>query len=289
MGLQEILWTLQNFPQNWQNFLDVFLVGSIVFLILKLVRGTRAATLLRGIIIFLIGIWALSGVLNLQAFSWLLRNTLTALIIAVPVIFQDDLRRWLDQLGRIGLLGGASSLSEANRNVLVQEIADAARSLSRQRHGALMVIERDTGLQEYIDSGVRMDSIVTSALLQTSFFPNTPLHDGAIIIRGERIVAGACTLPVSGARRLPDRSMGLRHRSALGLSEVSDAVVVVVSEETGRISVVEGRRFIRGVDYERLVLILSEYIKPPQRSGMTALLSGIQRTLRRIGLLDSVI
>src|SRR5690606_3386024 len=132
---------------------------------------------------------------------------------------------------------------------------------SRRRHGALIVMERETGLQEYIESGVPVDSAVTSELLQTIFFPNTALHDGAVIIRRDRIVAAACTLPISTARHLPDRQMGLRHRAALGISEVSDAVAIVVSEETGRISVVVGGRFIRGIDAERLAMILGEYIR----------------------------
>jgi diadenylate cyclase len=261
VGLQEILWAVENLLGSWQNVLDVLLVAAVFFLILQLVRGTRAATLLRGIAVVLLILWMLSFLLNLRAFSWLLSRTLTALSIALPVIFQEELRRWLDRLGRFVPLFGEEAIRQDEREGLIQHIADAARQLARRRHGALIVLERETGLQEYIESGVRLDSKVTSELLQTIFFPNTALHDGAVIVRNNRALAAACTLPISTARHMPDPHMGLRHRAALGISEVSDAVAVVVSEETGRISVVVGSRFIRGIDAERLAMILGEYVR----------------------------
>lgn len=277
MGLQEVLWTIANLPRSWQNILDVLLVAIVFFLILQMVRGTRAATLLRGITMLLIVLWALSAVLNLRAFSWLFSKTLTALVVAVPVIFQEELRHWLDRLGRFAPLVGEESVGETEREHLLSEICDATRFLSRRRHGALIVLERETGLQEYVDTGVAMDSVVSSALLQTTFFPNTALHDGAVILRKDRIVAGACTLPISTARHLPDQRMGLRHRAALGISEVSDAVTVVISEETGNISVVVGGRFIQRIDVERLRMILGEYIREPTLSRMTLLFNQIRR------------
>jgi len=260
MGLQEILWTLESLPGSWQNVLDILLVASVFFLILLLVRGTRAATLLRGIAIVIVLVWGLSALLNLQAFSWLLSRTLTALVVAVPVIFQDELRRWLDRVGRFMPLVAAGTLPQDVTDEMIAEIVDAVRLLARRRHGALIVLERDTGLSDYVESGVKLNAEVTSALLQTTFFPNTALHDGAVIIRGGRLAAAACTMPISAARRLPDRQMGLRHRAALGISEVSDSVAVIVSEETGRISIVVSGRFIRGIDADRLAIILGEYI-----------------------------
>ena len=262
MSIQELLWTIQNLPQNWQNILDVLLVASVFFGILQLVRGERAATLLRGIAIVVVSVWVLSIVLNLLAFSWLLSRTLTGVAIALPVIFQEELRRWFDRIGRFVQTRGDEAAPGALGNPITA-ICDATQMLSRRRHGALIVLEREIGIQEYIDSGILIDGAVTSELLQTTFFPNTALHDGAVIIRGERLVAAACTLPISSARLLPDSHMGLRHRAALGISEVSDTVTVVVSEETGRISVVVNGRFIRGIDAERLAMILGEYI--PQR------------------------
>lgn len=276
MGLQEIWWSIQNLLGSWRNVFDVLLVAAVFFLILQLVRGTRAATLLRGIGVVLLFLWSLSFLLNLQAFSWLLSRTLTALSIALPVIFQEELRRWLDRLGRVVPLIGQESVPLDERDTLIQQISDAARYMSRRRHGALIVLERETGLQEYVESGVRLDSVATSELIQTIFFPNTPLHDGAVIIRGVRIVAAACTLPISTVRHMPDRQMGLRHRASLGISEVSDAVAVIVSEETGRISVVVGGRFIRGIDAERLAMILGEYVRE-RSSGGRRLLSWLPR------------
>ncbi len=267
MGLREILWAIENLLGSWQNILDVLLVAAIFFSILQMVRGTRAATLLRGIAVVLLILWMLSFLLSLRAFSWLLSRALTALSIALPVIFQEELRRWLDRVGRSLPFFGEEAIRQDEREALIAEIVEAARHLSRQRHGALIVLERETGLQEYIESGVMIDSRVTSELLQTIFFPNTALHDGAVIIRHNRAVAAACTLPISAARYMPEPQMGLRHRAALGITEVSDAVAVVVSEETGRISVVVGGRFIRGIDAERLTMILNEYVRQrhPQR------------------------
>lgn len=277
MGLQEVLWTIQNLPQSWQNILDLFLVGAMFFVILKAVKGTRAATLLRGIGVVLSLVFLLSTLFNLQAFSWVLTRILTGIAIALPVIFQDELRRWLDRLGR--MLSTTTDESDPNnRDDLIHEITNAVKNLSRRRHGALIVIERETGLQEFAESGVPVDSIITSELLQTIFFPNTALHDGAVILRENRIVAAACTMPISTARRLPDQSMGLRHRAALGISEVSDGVIIVVSEETGRISLVINGRFIRGLDPERLNMILQEYV---QQKEQTPLLAWIQQRLSR--------
>ncbi len=267
MGFREILWATENLLSSWQNVLDVLLVAGIFFLILQLVRGTRAATLLRGFAIALLLLWSLSFLLNLRAFSWLLSRTLTAFSIALPVIFQEELRRWLDQLGRFVPFRGREVTPTSDRERLIDQVCDAVRFMARRRHGALIVLERETGLQEYIESGVALDAEVTSELLQTIFFPNTALHDGAVIVRGNRAVAAACTLPISTARQLPDRQMGLRHRASLGISEVSDAVAIVVSEETGRISVVVGGRFIRGIDADRLAMILGEYIRLGQPGG----------------------
>lgn len=282
MGLQEILWAIENLPANWQNVLDVLLVATIFFLILQLVRGTRAATLLRGIAVALLLLWTLSFLLNLRAFSWLLSRTLTALSIALPVIFQEELRRWLDRLGRFVPIFGEEGVRHDEREVLIEQICDAARYLSRRRQGALIVLERETGLQEYVESGIRLDAVASSKLLQTVFFPGTALHDGAVIIRHSRVVAAACTLPISTIRHMPDPQMGLRHRAALGISEVSDAVAVVVSEETGRISVVVGGRFIRGLDVERLAMILGEYVRQRQdRRGLAGWLSPVRHSRPR--------
>jgi diadenylate cyclase len=259
VGLQEILWTLQNLPTSWQNILDILLVTAAFSALLLVVRGTRAATLLRGIGVVLLILWGLSLLLNLQAFGWLLGRTISALAIALPVIFQEELRRWLDRVGRIIPVDTDDPLRNLEQ-MLIDEISEAARQMSRRKHGALIVIERDSGLQEYIDSGIEVDALVSSALLQTTFFPNTALHDGAAIIRGNRLVAAACTLPLSSAPRLPEAHMGMRHRAALGIAEASDALAIVVSEQTGRITLVEGGHFFRAADADRLAEILRDHL-----------------------------
>lgn len=277
MSLTEILWAIGSLPRNWQNVLDVLLVASIFFAILQVVRGTRAATLLRGIGILSILVWTLSAMLNLRAFTWLLGRTLTALAVALPVIFQDELRHWLDRLGRTMPFVGREALLEDDRTLMMNEIRDAVYHLSRRRHGALIVIERETGLQEYIETGTLLNAHLSSDLLQTIFFPSTTMHDGAIIMRGSQVIAGACTLPVSAARHLPDKQMGLRHRAALGISEVSDAVTVVISEETGRISLVVNGRFQK-IDAERVGKVIGEYIRPPSVSRLSAFLRRVSLT-----------
>jgi diadenylate cyclase len=231
----DILWALQNLPRSWLNILDVLLVALVFFLILQWVRGTRAATVLRGIGIVLILVWSLSTLLNLQAFSWLLSRTLTALAVALPVIFQEELRRWLDRVGRVLTLPQAEDKNPVAQQGMISEIADAARYLSRRRHGALIVLERDTGLQEYAESGVGLDAMVSRLSRPLSF--RAALH-GAAILRGDNF-AGAYTLPIS-SRQLPDSQMGRgchHHRHP----EVSDAVSSSF-RRAGRISVVVGGR-----------------------------------------------
>jgi diadenylate cyclase len=257
--MREILWTIESFPQDWRNILDVLLVALILFVIFQLVRGTYAATLLRGIVILLVLVWLLSVLLNLRGFTWLLSHTLTALAIALPVIFQPELRRALNQLGRLNSFLGLDAAVIGAHDESIEAVCHAVGFLARRRHGALIVFERETGLQEYIDTGVRLSARVTSELLQTTFFPNTALHDGAVIVRGNQIAAGACVLPLSTSLRLPDQLMGLRHRAALGISEVSDAIAVVVSEQTGQISLAVDGRFIRGLDAQRLAMMLRQY------------------------------
>lgn len=257
--MREILWALESFPQDWRNILDVLLVALIIFTLFRLVRGTHAATLLRGIVVLLVLVWLFSALLNLRGFTWLLSHTLTALAIALPVIFQPELRRALDQLGRFSSLLGLDAAASSAHNEAIDAVCHAAGLLMRRRHGSLIVFERETGLQEYMDTGVALNAHVTSELLQTTFFPKTALHDGAVIIRGNVVRAGACVMPLSSSMRSPGQHLGLRHRAALGISEVSDAIAIVVSEETGNISLAVEGRFIRGLDTTRLAMMLHQY------------------------------
>lgn len=248
--MSDVLWAITQLEPV--DILDILLVALVFYIILLLIRGTQAVQLLRGIIVLVIGI-LVSSVLPLPAFKWLMRNSLTPLLVAIPVIFQPELRRALERLGRAG--GFINRPREAVMTLVVTEIARACRRLSEQGHGALIVLERSTGLQDYIETGIRLDARITVDLILTIFFPNTALHDGAIIIREERIVAGACVLPLSEHIRA-DRHFGTRHRAALGITEQTDAIAVVVSEETGTISVAQNGRMVRRLDERRLRSIL---------------------------------
>lgn len=257
---------------DWVAVLDILLVTLIIFAILRLVRDTQAVALLRGVIIFIALIALLSSLEVLPAFSWLVRITLPALLLAIPVIFAPEIRRALERLGRVGprMDGtGPSSRRYSDLEETIKAVVGASTRLSNRKHGALIVMQRYDSLQDFIETGVKMEADVSSELLLQIFYPNTPLHDGAVIISGKCLVAAACVLPLSASgvlSRSPERQFGLRHRAALGISEVADAVAVVVSEETGSISVVHGGRMIRRLDPERLENILLALYRSFQRS-----------------------
>jgi diadenylate cyclase len=262
---------------DWLAVLDILLVTLVIYGLLALVRGTQAVVLLRGIIILVVATVLLTSFLQLPAFSWLLRNALPALLIAVPVIFAPEIRRALERLGRAGA-GININTREAEIEQVVEAIASAAVRLSERRHGALMVIERQVGLKDRADTGVHLDAAVTVELLVQIFYPNTPLHDGAVILKGSRILAAACIMPLTSGENITDRQMGLRHRAALGISEVSDAVAVVVSEETGAISVAHNGRMIQRLDAPRLRHILTAFYRPRGSGG--GFLNRLRRLLR---------
>lgn len=253
--------------------LDVLLVTVIFFIILRWLRDTQALVLLRGVLLVIALISLLTSLEVLPAFSWLMRTTLPALLFVIPVIFAPEIRRALERLGRAGtILNGGRGTSTEIQDTISAVVSATAR-LSDRRHGALIVLQRNDSLEEYINSGVHMDSDVSPELLLQIFYPNTPLHDGAAIIVGSKMVSASSVLPLSASGVLsksPERQMGLRHRAALGISEVSDAVAVVVSEEIGSISVVNAGRMIRRLDAERLENILRALYRPSQPvSGIT--------------------
>jgi diadenylate cyclase len=264
---------------DWLSVVDIVLVATVFFAVLALVRGTQAVVLLRGVILLIIIIALLTSFLRLSAFSWLLRNALPALLLAVPVIFQPELRRALERLGRASTLP-IFGARESEAMAVVQALAVAAERLSGLRLGSLIVIEREAGLQEYIDTGIRLDAVVTTELLVQIFYVNTPLHDGAVILRGGRVAAAGCVMPLSTSTLL-DKQMGLRHRAAIGVSEATDAVAVVVSEETGIISVAHNGRIIRRLDAGRLKNILLAFYRPRQPAGRGGLVGWAGRTFSR--------
>lgn len=246
------------------DVIDILLVTLIIFGVLMLIRGTRAVQVLRGLLVLGAIVFLLAQIFELRAFSWLVDNMLPVLLIAIPVIFQPELRRALEQLGLAGRY--LRLFKRDDTNPVVVAFKEAALRLSQRRHGALVVFEQDTGLQEYIDTGVILDADPSPELFLTIFNKNTELHDGAIIIRENKLIAAACVLPLSTSS-LSDRQMGLRHRAALGISEVSDAVAVVVSEETGQVSIAHNGRILRRQDIARLDTILHAFLTGPRQPG----------------------
>jgi len=251
---------------SWLSVLDIMLVTLIFFGLLYTLRDTQAMVLLRGVILLVVFITLLTSLVELPAFSWLSRNALPALLLAIPVIFAPEIRRTLERLGRAGTLWPIAVRSEsAALEEMIHAVVSATARLSARQHGALIILQRLDSLEEFLQTGVQMYARVTPELLLQIFYPNTPLHDGAVIIVGDEVVAAACVMPLSASgilNRSPERQMGLRHRAALGTSEASDAIAVVVSEETGGISIAHAGRMLRRLDPDRLENILIAFFRP---------------------------
>lgn len=254
--MQDVLWVLSHI--QLADVVDILLVAIVFYLLFFLAQGTQAVQLLRGVVLVILATFLASQMLPFKAFSWLIQAALPALLIAIPVIFQPELRRALERLGRTGSFLGRLQQEEVLEQV-VDEVARAAHRMASQRHGALIVFERETGLQEYIETGVPVNADVRAELLRTIFHPNTALHDKAVIIRDNRIAAAGCMLPVTHSTQY--RGMGTRHRAAIGLTEESDSLVVVVSEETGIISVAHNGRIVRRLDINRLRSVLLAFFQ----------------------------
>ncbi|WP_028609715.1 diadenylate cyclase CdaA [Paenibacillus harenae] len=254
-----------------KDIIDVGIVSFIIYKMILLVRGTRAVQLLKGIFL-LVAVWALSTWFNLYTLKWLMNQLFTLGIFTVLIIFQPELRRVLEQLGR-GKLFARSYAQE--RNVVSEQIdgvIKAVRFMAERKIGALIVFERSTGLSELVESGIQMESKITSELLINIFTPNTPLHDGAVIIRGNQIMAAGCYLPLS-ENPFISKELGTRHRAAIGVSEVTDAISVTVSEETGQISLSLGGMIVRDINEESLISKLFDELTPntngPNKERMT--------------------
>lgn len=226
---------------------DMLILFAAIYWALLLIRGTTAMTVLRGVGVLLIGAFALSRLLDLVVINWIVSNAVTGLLIAMVVIFQPEIRRALEQLGRTGL---RSALRTDERRDVLDLVVRGVGHLARQRLGALVVLERETGLQEVIETGIPVDADLSVELLLSVFVSNSPLHDGAVVVQGDRIVAAGCTLPLSETS-LP-AEYGMRHRAAVGLTERTDAVVVVVSEERGVMALSAGGRLAPALDETRM-------------------------------------
>ena len=239
---------LQRPPITWWDVLDIVIVSILVYELLKLIRGTRAVQMAIGIAA-VVGLFYLSQGLHLETLNWLIRNISGYVVFAVIVLLQADIRRALVHLGRGRLFRRLEGKSADDDTV--EELVVATTTLSAKKTGAIIVIERSIGLRNYIESGITLDANLTYDLLVSIFQPTSPLHDGAVIVQGDRIAAAACFLPLTINPRL-NRELGSRHRAAIGVTEENDAVAIVVSEETGKISVVEDGDLEHDIDSERL-------------------------------------
>ena len=260
---------------NWVNVIDLALVTLIFFSIFLLLRDTQAILLLRGVFLLIVLVSLLTSLDVLPAFSWLVRSALPALLLAIPVVFAPEIRRTLERLGRAGSIR-PTRMTSSSAQEAIKSVVNASARLADRKHGALIVMRRMDSLEEYIKTGVPLGAQITPEILLQIFYPNTPLHDGAVIISGGCLEAASCVMPLSSSGVLassPERQMGLRHRAALGISEVTDAVAVVVSEETGNISVVHGGRMIRRLDADRLENILRAFYRPlEEKKGLVGFL-----------------
>ncbi|MCL6454984.1 MAG: diadenylate cyclase CdaA [Alicyclobacillus sp.] len=258
--MNEWLSTIEKF--SVLDAIDIAIVAYVLYRVMLLIRGTRALQLLKGVIVILLAT-GLSSVFHLTTVNWLLNKILTLGLFAIPVVFQPELRRALEQLGRGGFF--AMSFWTAGQTdqsaQLIGEVVKAAQVLSKAKIGALMVLERNTGLSEYIETGTLIEGRVSSQLLINTFIPNTPLHDGAVVMRGMRLVSAGCFLPLTDNRNL-DKELGTRHRAALGVTEQSDAVAVVVSEETGKVSVAVDGVLTRDLNENALYNLLHTLLSP---------------------------
>jgi diadenylate cyclase len=257
-------WDRLNPLRNPENLLDIVLVALLFWWLLGVIQGTRAVQLLRGITILLILAFSVEALLPLQTLGWLLVNVIRpALFVAIPVLFQPELRRALERLGRTDVFTRRPFSTGSNDlATTVNVVVRAAAQLAKQKTGALIVIERAIGLQEYADRGVVLDARLSVPLLHNIFFTNSPLHDLAVIVRENRVLAANVVLPLS-ENIFGTPSYGSRHRAALGISEVSDAIAIVVSEETGTIAVAVNGRMVRRLSEERLRKLLAELLDVP--------------------------
>lgn len=253
---------------NWLSVVDILLVAVVVFFLLYMLRDTKALVLMRGVLFLIVVISLLSSLRVLPAFSWLIANTLPTMLLAIPVIFAPEIRRVLERLGRTGSILAQDNLSTEMERIILN-VVQASRRIAERKYGGLIVFSRLDSLQAYIETGVRLGATVNPETLIQIFYPKTPLHDGAIIITEEVIAAAGCVLPLSSSGVLeesPERSMGLRHRAALGVAEESDAVAVVISEETGIVSLAYNGKIDKYVPLDELQGKLNGFFQPDQSS-----------------------
>ena len=254
--MDQITALLQRPPVNWWDVIDILVVSILIYEGLKLIRGTRAAQMALGSAVVLLLFYA-SQRFPLQTVNWVIRNVFVYVGFAAIVLFQSDIRRALSHMGRAPFFRYLAGTKESDETL--EEVLTAAGLLAKGRVGALIVLEREIGLRNYVESGIPLDAAVSYDLLTTIFHPGAPMHDGAVIIQENRVAAAACFLPLTVSPTF-DRELGTRHRAAIGVTEESDAVAVVVSEERGEVSVAVDGRIERGLTPERLRARLHELV-----------------------------
>ena len=250
---------------TWNNFsiaLDILIIWYLVYRLIMLIRGTKAVQLAKGIVfIFIVRI--IAGLLQLHAVTYIVDQIVSWAVIGIIVIFQPEIRRGLERLGRTPIFSGRGESAHAKSVKMVQELDKAIQYMSKRRIGALITVQQDTGLDDYIETGIKLDADITGELLINIFIPNTPLHDGAVIINNNRIAVAAAYLPLSDSSMIPKR-LGTRHRAAVGISEVTDAVTIVVSEETGGVTITKNARFLLDLTREEYLKYLNAQLVPKE-------------------------
>ncbi|HSK68272.1 MAG TPA: diadenylate cyclase CdaA [Candidatus Limnocylindria bacterium] len=256
-SIESFFWNLFNRVQ-FRDVIDILIIAFLLYRVFQLTRQTRAGQVFKGFLLLILVSW-LANLLGFKALNWLLMNVVSNGAVVLLILFQPELRRALEQFGRRAKMGHPSDSADAQDRI-ISEITQSVLSLSRRRVGALLVFEQRTGLRDFIDTGTTLDSAISSSLIINIFEPNTPLHDGAVIIRDDRIVAAGCVLTLSDSSSL-GRELGTRHRAGLGVTEGTDAIVLIVSEETGIISMAQAGRLTRHLDADSLTRILAGMYK----------------------------
>lgn len=274
--LQNIITTI-----SYLDVIDILVVTFFLYKLYQMLESTKAAALIKGLIVILIAT-VVSKWLNLFVVNWILEKSMTLMLVALPIVFQPELRRALEQLGRGKFLRKSTVLDDMQVDSMLEAVATAADNMSRQHVGALIVFERESSLTEFMETGVQLDALISTELLENIFVRNTPLHDGAVIIRGDRIQSVACLLPLTDARNL-SQELGTRHRAAIGVSEVSDALVLVVSEETGTISLARGGAIQRYLNHQDVINLLRPVIIKPMLNWKDSIKLSLTRLLNNFG------
>jgi len=275
--IRNVLWNIFNRP-TVADILDIFIVAFLLYELLMLTRETRASAVLKGLVMLVLASW-FSDLLGLTALNWVLMNVINNGALVLVILFQPEIRKALEQIGRGTIHTSKQDTAMDQGDYIISELTNCLLKLSRRRVGALIVLEQRIGLKDIIETGTTLHSRISAALLENIFEPNTPLHDGAVVIRGSRIMAAACILTLSEGKGI-SRELGTRHRAALGVTETTDAITLIVSEETGIISMARNGRLTRHLDRKALEELLASLYQQKETSLWQSLM---EKTKRRKG------